>query len=176
MGHVYKLAFSIHSGATKMYKDLRHDYSWSFMKIDVPWYIEMCLICRQVKAEHQRPHGKLQPLYIPLWKKNIEFWSISCSFSFYFGMKNVWIDLEVENMFQWRWKLNTYDSKSKEVRKNIHFFLWVLRFILMFVFLLFITIIWAFMINLFKLTVCLFYLCYNNLSLYGLFLWINFSL
>ena len=38
------------------------------MKRDVAWFVERCLTCRQVKAEHQRPHGKLQPLEIPEWK------------------------------------------------------------------------------------------------------------
>ena len=38
------------------------------MKRDVAWYVERCLTCRKVKAEHQRPHSKMQPLDIPLWK------------------------------------------------------------------------------------------------------------
>ena len=38
------------------------------MKKDVAWFVERCLTCRMVKAEHQRPHGKLQPLEIPMWK------------------------------------------------------------------------------------------------------------
>ena len=38
------------------------------MKRDVAWYVERCLTCRKVKAKHQRPHGKMQPLDIPVWK------------------------------------------------------------------------------------------------------------
>ena len=38
------------------------------MKRDVAWYVERCLTYRKVKAEHQRPHGKMQPLDIPMWK------------------------------------------------------------------------------------------------------------
>ena len=38
------------------------------MKRDVAWVVEMCLTCRRVKAEHQHPHGKLQPLEVPQWK------------------------------------------------------------------------------------------------------------
>ena len=38
------------------------------MKWDVALYVERCLTCRKVKAEHQRPHGKMQPLDIPVWK------------------------------------------------------------------------------------------------------------
>ena len=38
------------------------------MKRDVARYVEKCLTCLREKAEHQRPHGKLQPLEIPVWK------------------------------------------------------------------------------------------------------------
>ena len=68
MDEAHKSRFSIHPGATKMYRDLRPDYWWPCMKRDVAWYVERCLTCRKVKAEHQRPHGKMQPLDIPVWK------------------------------------------------------------------------------------------------------------
>nr|KAJ0200734.1 hypothetical protein LSAT_V11C600310350 [Lactuca sativa] len=68
MDEAHKSRFSIHRGATKMYRDLRPDYWWPCMKRDVAWYVERCLTCRKVKAEHQRPHGKMQPLDIPVWK------------------------------------------------------------------------------------------------------------
>jgi hypothetical protein len=38
------------------------------MKRDIVKYMEKCLTCLQVKAEHQKPYGKLQPLEIPMWK------------------------------------------------------------------------------------------------------------
>ena len=38
------------------------------MKKDVVEYVARCLICQQVKAEHLRPSGLLQPLNIPEWK------------------------------------------------------------------------------------------------------------
>ena len=38
------------------------------MKRDVAWFVERCLTCRKVKAEHQRPRGKMQLLDILLWK------------------------------------------------------------------------------------------------------------
>ena len=38
------------------------------MKRDMAWFVERYLTCRKVKAEHQRPHGKLRPLEVPLWK------------------------------------------------------------------------------------------------------------
>ncbi|KAJ9541992.1 hypothetical protein OSB04_028498 [Centaurea solstitialis] len=68
MDEAHKSKFSIHPGATKMYRDLKTDYWWSGMKRDVARYVEKCLTCLRVKAEHQRPHGKLQPLDIPVWK------------------------------------------------------------------------------------------------------------
>ena len=38
------------------------------MKRDVVKYVEKCLTCSQVKAEHQKPYDMLQPLEIPVWK------------------------------------------------------------------------------------------------------------
>ncbi|KAJ9537987.1 hypothetical protein OSB04_030720 [Centaurea solstitialis] len=64
----HKSKFSIHPGATQMYRDLRTDYWWPGMKRDVAKYVEKCLTCLRVKAEHQKSHGKLQPLEIPEWK------------------------------------------------------------------------------------------------------------
>ncbi|RVW81021.1 Transposon Tf2-12 polyprotein [Vitis vinifera] len=60
--------FAIHPGGTKMYKDLRQNYWWSGMKRDIAQFVAQCLVCQQVKAEHQRPAGSLQPLAIPEWK------------------------------------------------------------------------------------------------------------
>ena len=68
LDEAHKSKFSIHPGATKMYRDLREYYWWPCMKRDVAWYVERCLTCRKGKAEHQRPHDKMQPLDIPLWK------------------------------------------------------------------------------------------------------------
>ncbi|RVW97780.1 Transposon Ty3-I Gag-Pol polyprotein [Vitis vinifera] len=60
--------FAIHPGGTKMYKDLRQNYWSSGMKRDIAQFVAQCLVCQQVKAEHQRPTGSLQPLAIPEWK------------------------------------------------------------------------------------------------------------
>ena len=38
------------------------------MKRDVVEHVARYLTCQQVKAEHQRPRGLLQPLNIPEWK------------------------------------------------------------------------------------------------------------
>jgi hypothetical protein len=64
----HDLAYSIHHGSSKMYKDLKTRYWWYGMKRDVTEYIALCDICQRVKAEHQRPARLLQPLKIPEWK------------------------------------------------------------------------------------------------------------
>lgn len=38
------------------------------MKRDIAQFVTNCQICQQVKVEHQRPTGLLQPLPIPEWK------------------------------------------------------------------------------------------------------------
>ncbi|KAD6795232.1 hypothetical protein E3N88_06128 [Mikania micrantha] len=64
----HKSRYSIHPGATKMYQDLRKDYYWPGMKFNVMQYVNKCLTCAQVKAEHQKPYGYVQPLEVPEWK------------------------------------------------------------------------------------------------------------
>ena len=38
------------------------------MKRDISDFVARCLVCQQVKAEHQVPSGLLQPIMIPEWK------------------------------------------------------------------------------------------------------------
>ncbi|GJY32753.1 putative reverse transcriptase domain-containing protein [Tanacetum coccineum] len=64
----HKSKYSIHPRATKMYLDLKRNYWWPGMKRDCVKYVEKCLTCLKVKAEHQKPYGKIQPLEIPVWK------------------------------------------------------------------------------------------------------------
>lgn len=61
-------AYAVHPGATKMYHDLRSVYWLQGLNKDVREYVSRCLVCQQVKAEHQRPSELLQPLPIPEWK------------------------------------------------------------------------------------------------------------
>ncbi|KAL5857455.1 hypothetical protein ACOSQ3_004913 [Xanthoceras sorbifolium] len=58
----------MHPGSTKMYRDLRTQYWWSGMKRDVVDFVNRCMTCQQVKAEHQVPSGLLQSIPIPEWK------------------------------------------------------------------------------------------------------------
>ena len=61
-------AYAMHTGTTKMYHTLREHYWWKGMKKDIVDFVSRCLTCQQVKAEHQKPAGKIQPLPIPVWK------------------------------------------------------------------------------------------------------------
>ena len=60
--------YTVHPGNNKMYRDLKQKYCWDNMKREVAQYISRCLTCQQVKAEHQKPAGLLQPLEVPEWK------------------------------------------------------------------------------------------------------------
>jgi hypothetical protein len=60
--------FSIHPGSTKMYRDLRKNFWWSNMKVDIAKYVAECDTCHRVKASHLKSADILQPLTIPLWK------------------------------------------------------------------------------------------------------------
>jgi hypothetical protein len=64
----HKSSFSIHPGATKKYQDLKREYWWLGMKTDIAEFVARCIVCQQVKIEHQRPAGLPQPLEIPQWK------------------------------------------------------------------------------------------------------------
>ena len=49
------------------------------------------LICRKVKAEYQRPHGKMQPLEIPVWKwEDITMDFITKLTQTAFGVDSIW--------------------------------------------------------------------------------------
>jgi hypothetical protein len=51
-----------------MYKDLKRNFWWKNMRKDIADYVSRCFTCQQVKAEHQKPAGLLQPLPVPEWK------------------------------------------------------------------------------------------------------------
>jgi len=68
MKEAHETPYSVHPGATKMYKDLKESFWWPKMKNDVATFVSKCLTCQKVKAEHQRPGGELQKISIPEWK------------------------------------------------------------------------------------------------------------
>ncbi|WVZ58484.1 hypothetical protein U9M48_008756 [Paspalum notatum var. saurae] len=59
--------YTVHPGENKMYQDLKKNYWWKRMKIDVAKYVASCGVCQRVKIEHKRSAGKLQSLDVPLW-------------------------------------------------------------------------------------------------------------
>ncbi|XP_071924806.1 uncharacterized protein [Coffea arabica] len=65
LDEAYRSKYTIHPGSTKMYQDLRQLYWLDKMKREIAQYVQTCLVCQQVKAEHQKPSGLLQPLEIP---------------------------------------------------------------------------------------------------------------
>jgi hypothetical protein len=64
----HTLRYSIHSGSTKMYHDLRQQFWWTRMKREIARYVSECDTCRKVKANYMKPGGLLQSLNIPDWK------------------------------------------------------------------------------------------------------------
>jgi hypothetical protein len=60
--------FSIHPDSTKMYQDLKQNFWWSIMKVDIAKYVAECETCHWMKASHLKSAGVLQPLSIPMWK------------------------------------------------------------------------------------------------------------
>jgi hypothetical protein len=63
-----KTPYTVHPGETKMYRDLKQNFWWKRMKVDVPKYVVACEVCQRVKAEHKRLVGLLKPLEISEWK------------------------------------------------------------------------------------------------------------
>ncbi|KAL0449159.1 UNVERIFIED_CONTAM: putative mitochondrial protein [Sesamum latifolium] len=60
--------YSMHPGTTKMYRNLTQYYWWQTMKKDVAEFVAKCMICQQVKAEHQAPADRLTKLahFLPI--------------------------------------------------------------------------------------------------------------
>ena len=61
----HNTVFTMHPGGNKMYQDLKQYYWWRGVKKDIVEYVSKCLICQQVKDEHQVPSGLLNPIPIP---------------------------------------------------------------------------------------------------------------
>nr|GEX60392.1 retrotransposon protein, putative, Ty3-gypsy subclass [Tanacetum cinerariifolium] len=68
MHESHKSKYSIHPGFEKMYQDVKKLYWWPNMKADIATYVNKCLTCARVKAEHQRPSGLLVQPAILEWK------------------------------------------------------------------------------------------------------------
>ena len=68
MEEAHSSAYAMHPGSTKMYRTLKDHYWWRGMKREIAEFVSKCLTCQQIKIEHQKPAGLLQPLCIPEWK------------------------------------------------------------------------------------------------------------
>jgi hypothetical protein len=68
LDEAHKSKFSIHPGSTKMYQDLKQNFWWSNMKVDIAKYVAECDTCHRMKASHLKSAGVLQPLSVPMWK------------------------------------------------------------------------------------------------------------
>ena len=68
MEEAHSYAYAMHPGSTKMYKTWKEDYWWNGMKKEIACFLFRCLTCQQVKAENQKPTGKIQLPPIPVWK------------------------------------------------------------------------------------------------------------
>ena len=68
MEEAHSSVYAMHPGSTKMYKTLKEHYWRNGMKKEIASFVSRSLTCQQVKAEHQKPAGKIQLLPIPVWK------------------------------------------------------------------------------------------------------------
>ena len=68
MEEAHSSAYAMHPGSTKMYHTLREHYWWKGMEKEIADFVSRCRTYQLVKAEHQKPVGKIQPLPIPVWK------------------------------------------------------------------------------------------------------------
>jgi hypothetical protein len=65
LDEAHKSKFFIHPGSTKMYQDLKQNFWWSNMKVDIAKYVAECDTCHRMKASHLKSAGVLHPLSIP---------------------------------------------------------------------------------------------------------------
>lgn len=65
--------FSMHPGESKMFQEIKAHYWWTGMKKSIVEYVGRCLVCQQVKADHQVPSELSQPISIPEWKWDMDF-------------------------------------------------------------------------------------------------------
>jgi hypothetical protein len=74
LDEAHKSKFSIHSDSTKMYQDLKQNFWWSNMKVDIAKYVAECDTCHRMKASHLKSAGVLQPCRYPCGSGTILVW------------------------------------------------------------------------------------------------------
>ena len=55
LNEAHNSRLSVYPGSTKMYNNLKQLYWWHGMKLDISDFVLKCLVCQQVKVEHQVP-------------------------------------------------------------------------------------------------------------------------
>ena len=65
MEEAHSSAYAMHPGSTKMFRTLKDHYWWRGMKREIAEFVSKCLTCQQIKIEHQKSAGLLQPLSWP---------------------------------------------------------------------------------------------------------------
>ncbi|CAA0831729.1 Unknown protein, partial [Striga hermonthica] len=53
LSEAHSAPYLAHPGSTKMHHDLKKSFWWKGMKRDAADFVKRCLVCQQVKAEHQ---------------------------------------------------------------------------------------------------------------------------
>nr|GEU51308.1 putative reverse transcriptase domain-containing protein [Tanacetum cinerariifolium] len=95
MHESHKSNYSIHPGSDKLYQDLKPLYWWPNMKSDISTYVNKCLTCAKVKAEHQKPSELLQQPEIPVWKwKRITMDFLSGLLITLSGYDTIWVIID----------------------------------------------------------------------------------
>jgi hypothetical protein len=60
--------FSIHPGSSKMYQDLKENFWWSNMKVDIAKYVSEGDTCSRIKASHLKTAGNgMTSVWTSLW-------------------------------------------------------------------------------------------------------------
>ena len=68
--------YSIHSGSTKMFHDLREVFLSDRLKRVIEKFVAKCPNFQQLKVEHLKSSGLLQEIQLPTWKReeiNMDF-------------------------------------------------------------------------------------------------------
>ncbi|XP_022889193.1 uncharacterized protein LOC111404646 [Olea europaea var. sylvestris] len=68
MTAAHSTLYAAHPGGTKIYRDLCNTFWWRNIEGKIALFVSKCMVCQQVKAEHLRPSGLLNPMDIPQWK------------------------------------------------------------------------------------------------------------
>lgn len=88
----HRSGLSIHTGATKMYQELKKSFWWPRMKKEVARFEYIRLTCQKSKIEHQKSLDLMQLLSIPEWKwDNISMDLVTSLLRMTKGCDSIWV-------------------------------------------------------------------------------------